>query len=76
MGAIAAAVAGAGASALFAPKRPKPAQVPQTPKPPRSFSSGNLSFFGAREGTQGGTFLTGNNRAPQIAGGKKTLLGQ
>lgn len=27
-------------------------------------------------GNAGGTFLSGNNNAPQISGGKKTLLGQ
>lgn len=37
---------------------------------------GKSTLFGPAEGTVGGTFLTGSNRAPNISGGKKTLLGQ
>lgn len=33
-------------------------------------------MIGPSVGDANGTFLTGNNRAPQISGGKKTLLGQ
>ncbi len=56
---------------LLAPKPPKPPQAPTAPMPSQS---GGSSFFGAMEGTANGTF-GGNARAPQVAGGKKTLLG-
>lgn len=61
-----------GISALTAPKVPK---APSMPKSATPFNSGAKSFFGPNEGSFGGTFLTGNSRSPQIAGGKKTLLG-
>jgi len=62
------------AAALLGPKPPKP---PAPPQAPNLFggSQGATAFFGPLEGTKGGTFLSGSNRAPQISGGKKTLLG-
>ncbi len=66
-------VAGTGliAQALRPPKFPKP------PSPP-DFSTflkpGSAALIGGNEGSFGGTFL-GNNRSPQISGGKKTLGG-
>jgi hypothetical protein len=39
-------------------------------------NKGSVALLSDSVGDQGGTFLSGNNRAPQISGGKKTLLGQ
>lgn len=63
---------------LAATSLPGPPKPPSPPKPPtigatlQPFSS----LIGPGEGSMNGTFVTGNNRAANIAGGKKTLLGQ
>ncbi len=54
---------------------PKPPAPPQPPNPASAFTK-LPSLFSPSEGTAGGTFLTGSNKAANIAGGKKTLLGQ
>lgn len=39
-------------------------------------NKGSTALLADSVGNAGGTFLSGNNNAPQISGGKKTLLGQ
>lgn len=71
--------ASAGATLLasaLGPKPPKPGQAPQQPNLFGGKGGGATALLPSQVGDAGGTFLTGNNRAPQIDGGKKTLLGQ
>ncbi len=70
--ALAPSLLSGGLSALTMGKPPKPVSPA---KPPAPAGRGASSFFGSGEGSANGTFLTGSNYAPQVAGGKKTLLG-
>jgi len=65
------ALAGAGLKKALTPPKP-----PQPPQPPSigAVLQPSYSLLGPQEGSLGGTFL-GNNRAPNIAGGKKKTLG-
>ena len=70
-----AAIAG-GTSLIAAASQPK---FPKPPTPPTSASfiqpKGVPSLFAPGGDSANGTFF-GNNRAPQVAGGKKVLLGE
>lgn len=63
-----------GLAATSMPGVPKP---PQPPKPPSIGATLQpfQSLIGPSEGSMNGTFVTGSNRSPSIAGTKKTLGG-
>lgn len=68
------AVAAPLAARALGPKPPKPGAAPMAPNL-FGANKGSLALIGSGVGDANGTFLTGSNKAPNLLGGRKTLLG-